>query len=86
MREVYKKLKNHQKNVTNFKKMRIMPAQFNCMFLLGRRQAVRPWVLIPVCAGSNPAGPAILFFPSDNQNLPMLRLILLIFTVAQVSL
>ena len=27
--------------------------------LLGRRQAVRPGVLIPVCAGSNPAAPAI---------------------------
>ena len=29
--------------------------------LMGRRQAVRHWVLIPACAGSNPAGPAIPF-------------------------
>ncbi len=27
--------------------------------LLGRRQAVRHWVLISACAGSNPAAPAI---------------------------
>ncbi len=29
---------------------------------MGRRQAVRHWVLISACVGSNPTGPAIFLF------------------------